>query len=115
MWVDRVTPKNSLGVSPYILVYGKEALLPPKIILSSSQLAQASRGSSNEFLQAQTDTLLKLEELRKKDKDNFNQNQGIIKRWFDKRKYGTRNCDLGYLVLKWDNPHAKKGKHTRFQ
>ena len=23
LWVDRVTPKNSLGVSPYTLVYGK--------------------------------------------------------------------------------------------
>ena len=23
LWADRVTPKNSLGVSPYTLVYGK--------------------------------------------------------------------------------------------
>ena len=26
--VDRVTPKNSLGMSPYTLVYGKEVILP---------------------------------------------------------------------------------------
>ena len=42
LWEDRVTPKNSLGVSPYTLVYGKEAILPPNILLPSSQLAQAS-------------------------------------------------------------------------
>ena len=45
LWADRVTPKNSLGVSPYTLVYGKEVILPPNILLTSSQLAQASRGS----------------------------------------------------------------------
>ena len=59
--------------------------------------------------------MLKLEELRKNDKDNFNQHQVIIKRWFDKRKSGTRNFDVGDLVLKWDNPHAENGKHTKFQ
>ena len=32
-----------------------------------------------------------------------------------KRKYGTRNFDVRYLVSKWDNPHAEKGKHTKFQ
>ena len=59
--------------------------------------------------------MLKLEELWKNAKDNFNQCQGIVKRLFDKRKYGTRNFDVGDLVLKWDNHHAEKGKHTKFQ
>ena len=31
------------------------------------------------------------------------------------KKYGIRNFDVGDLVLKWDNPHAEKGKHTKFQ
>ena len=51
LWADRVTPKNSLGVSPYTLVYGKEAILPTNILFPSSQLAQASRGSDNEVMQ----------------------------------------------------------------
>ena len=50
LWADRVTPKNSLGVSPYTLVYGKEAILHPNILFPSSQLAQASRGSNSEVL-----------------------------------------------------------------
>ena len=51
LWDDRVTPNNSLGVSPYTLVYGKEAILPPNILLPSSIIAQESRGNDNEILQ----------------------------------------------------------------
>ena len=29
LWAERVTPRNSLGVSPYTLFYGTEAILPP--------------------------------------------------------------------------------------
>ena len=39
LWADRFTPKNSLGVSPYTLVYGKEAILPPNIMLPYSIIA----------------------------------------------------------------------------
>ena len=71
LWADRVTPENYLGVSPYTLVYGDEVILPPNILLPSSQLAQASRGSSSEVLQARINTLLKLEEYRLKAKERF--------------------------------------------
>ena len=50
LWADRVTPKTSLGVSMYTLVYGKEAILAPNIMLPSSIIAQESRGSDNEVL-----------------------------------------------------------------
>ena len=36
LWVDRVTPKNFLGILPYTLAYGKEAILHPNIFLSYS-------------------------------------------------------------------------------
>ena len=51
LWADQVMPKDSLGVSLYTLVYGKEAILPPNITFPSSQLAHASRGTDNEVLQ----------------------------------------------------------------
>ena len=50
LWSDRVTPKNSLGVLPYTLVYGKEDILPPNILLPSSTIAQESRDTDNEIL-----------------------------------------------------------------
>ena len=73
LWADRVTPKNSLGVSPYILVYGKEAILPPNIMLPSSIIAQESRGPDNEILQLRIYNLLKAEESRSKGKERFKQ------------------------------------------
>ena len=87
----RVTPKNSLGVSPYTLVYGKEAILPPNIFLPSSQQSQASRVNDNEVLQIWINNLLKLEESRSKSKERFKQKKEIVKRWFDKHKYRKMN------------------------
>ena len=51
LWINRVTPNNCLGVSPYTLVYGKEVVLPPNIMFPYSKLAQDSRGTDNEILQ----------------------------------------------------------------
>ena len=72
-------------MSPYTLVCGNESILPPNILLPSSQLAQASQGSGSDILQASINTLLKLEESRLKSKERFKQQQEIVKRWFDKR------------------------------
>ena len=110
-----MTPKNALWVSPYTLVYGKEAILPPNILLPSLQLSQASRGSGSQVLQSRIDTLLQLEEARQKAKDRFHQHQDIVKRWFDKRKSGKRSFEVGDLVLKWDHNHEGKGMHMKFQ
>jgi len=41
IWVDRVTPKDSLGNSPFFLVYGHESILPTHTFLPSLQLAQS--------------------------------------------------------------------------
>ena len=86
LWADRVTPKTSLGVSPYTLVYGKEAILPPNIMLPSSIMAQESRGSDNEVLQIRIHNLLKEEESRSRARERFKQQQEVVKRWFDKHK-----------------------------
>ena len=108
-------PKTSLGVSPYTLVYGKEAILPPNIMLPSSIIAQESRGSDNEVLQMRIHNLLKVEESRAKARECFKQKQEVVKRWFDKHKAGTKEFEVGDLVLKWDHPHDEKGKHMKFQ
>ena len=115
LWDDRVTPKTSLGVSSYTLVYGKEAILPPNIMLPSSVIAQESRGSDNEVLQIRIYNLLKAEESRSKAKERFKHQQEVVKRWFDKNKAIKREFEVGDLVLKWDHPHDEKGKHTKFQ
>ena len=64
LWAARVTPKVVLGNSPYFLVYGQEAILPPNIAFPSLQLSQASRGTPSTLLQKRINQLVRLEELR---------------------------------------------------
>ena len=87
----------------------------PNIMLPSSIIAQESRGSDNEVLQMTIYNLLKEKESRSKARECFKQQQEIVKRWFDKGKAGTKEFEVGDLVLKWDHPHDEKGKHTKFQ
>ena len=108
-------PRISLGTSPYFLVYGKEAILPPNIYLPSLQLAQSSHGRYSNFLQTRIDTLLKLKEERDKAKEKFHIHQQRIKRWFDKHVASDKQFQVGDLVLKWDKTNKAKGKHSKFQ
>jgi hypothetical protein len=71
LWVDRVTPKEAIGNSPYFLVYVKEAILPNGLYLPSLQLAQDSREQPSSIIQKRIDTLLVLEEEREKEKSKF--------------------------------------------
>ena len=64
LWEDQITPKVALGNSPYCLVYGKEAALPPHLTIPSLQLAQSIQESDSSPLQQRIDSLLKLEEDR---------------------------------------------------
>jgi hypothetical protein len=57
---NRVAPKASLGTSPYFLVYGKEANLPPNILFSYLQLYWNSHGHNFPNIYTRVDTLLKL-------------------------------------------------------
>ena len=97
-----MTPRISLGTSPYFLVYGKEAILPPNVYLPSLQLAQSSRGRSSNFLQTRIDTLV-------------NTHQQRTKIWFDKHVVGDKQFQVGDLILKWNKESKAKGKHSKFQ
>ena len=69
-------------------------------MLPSSIIAQESRGSDDEVLQIRIYNLLKAEEARSKAREPFKKQQEAIKRWFDKHKVGTKDFEVGYLVLK---------------
>eukprot|EP00253_Pinus_taeda_P031745 PITA_31745 len=112
---DRVTLKVALGNSPYFLVYGQEAVLPPNIALPSLQLSQASRGTPSTPLQERIDQLMKLEELRDRARIKFKSHQMIVKKWFDHHLAGDKDFQVGELVLKSDKLSEPKGKHTKFQ
>jgi hypothetical protein len=104
-----------LGTSPYFLVYGKEAILPPNISIPSLALVQSIDEQPCSSLQYRTNQIFKLEEVRDKAKNTFSNHQMIIKKWFDNRVVGNKYFEVGDLVLKWDKAHEEKGKHLKFQ
>ena len=77
-------------------------------MLSSSILAQESRGTDNEILQIRIYNLPKSEESRSKARERFKHQQEMVKIWFDKHKDGNKEFEVGDLVLKWDHPHDEK-------
>ena len=79
LWADRVTPKAAIGNSPFFLVYGTKAILPPNLFLSSLQLAQSIQDENCLAMEKMINTLLKLEEERDKSKKHFTKHQQIVK------------------------------------
>ena len=115
LWVDKVTPKAAIGNSPFFLVYGTEALLPPNLFLPSLQLAQSIQDEDCLAMEKRINTLIKHEEERDRSKQHFIKHQQIVKSWFDQSSSSNREFQVGDLVLKWDKVHEEKGHHTKFQ
>eukprot|EP00253_Pinus_taeda_P027681 PITA_27681 len=115
LWADRITHKASIGTSPFNLVYGKEAILPTNLVLPSLALVQFIEEAPSSSIQLKHDQILKLEEEREKAKDTHAKHQQIIKAAFDSASSGSKQFQVGDLVLKWDKAHEDKGKHTKFQ
>ena len=85
LWVDRITPKQVIGNSPYRLVYGKEARLSIEMELLAldfaSQLVLFEEGDPMLVWYTQ---LMELEETRKKAMKTMEYQKIQIKRSFDK-------------------------------
>jgi transposase InsO family protein len=115
LWDDRVMPKYAIGNSPFFLVYGREAILLPHILLPSLQLSQKVQEEDCPPLENRINTLMNLEEVRAQAKCKLDQHQQLVKSWFDSNSTYDRNFEVGDLILKWDKPHEGKGEHTKFQ
>eukprot|EP00253_Pinus_taeda_P001458 PITA_01458 len=103
------------GSSPFKLVYGKEAVLHTNLNLPSLALVQFIEETPSSSLQLRHNQILKLEEEREKGKIIHAKHQQIIKSSFDSISSGSKQFQVGDLVLKWDKAHEDKGKHTKFQ
>ena len=115
LWADRVTPKSSIGNSPFFLVYGIEAILPPNLFLPSLQLARAVQETKCSAIEEIINMLLKLEEERENAKRHCMKHQKLVKSWFNHGSSSNRESQVDDLVLKWDKAHGDKGEHTKFQ
>jgi hypothetical protein len=79
IWVDRVTPKIVVGNSPFFLIYNRELILPPHLLLPSLQLSQKVQEEDYPPLESRINALLKLEEMRAQAKWKLYQHQLIVK------------------------------------
>jgi hypothetical protein len=100
LWDDTVTLKASIGNSRFFLIYGREVVLPPRVLLPSLQLSQKIQEEECPPLENQINVLLKLEEVSTQAKQKIDQHQKIVKSWFDTSSPSDRNFNVGYLVLK---------------
>jgi hypothetical protein len=73
LWADRVTPKTLVGKSPFFLVYIREAILPPHVLLPSLQLSQKFQEEECPPIESRINALLKLKEVRTQAKERLDQ------------------------------------------
>lgn len=64
LWAFRTSYKVSTGMTPFILTYGLEAVVPMKYIVSSLRIAINEKLSEKESLSFRVDGLMQLEEDR---------------------------------------------------
>jgi hypothetical protein len=113
LWANRVTTKRSLGISPFQLVYGVEAIFLSQLAFPVEKLFQDYQGEPDDMIRKILQ-LVEVQQTREKLLDKAHDHRQKIKRAFDKK---TRK---GYfqqrdLVLKWDAPKQDKGKNGKFE
>ena len=99
LWADRITPKRSTSMSPYMLVYGKEARLPVLVELPVLDFMHQIDMLDEEPMTVRLAQLNELEEKRRDFLQKIENYQTQMKRTFDK-KASPRNFQLGDIVLK---------------
>jgi transposase InsO family protein len=113
LWADRVTTKRSLGISPFQLVYGTEAIFPSQLALPVEKFFQDCQGEPDDMIR-RIHQLVEVQQTREKVMDRAHDRQQKIKQAFD-RKSSKEDFQPGDLVLKWDAPKQDKGKHGKFE
>jgi hypothetical protein len=107
-----VTTKKSLGLSPFQLVYGIEAVFPIQLALPVVDLLHGYEGEPNLILK-RIHQMVEVQQIREQVLNRAYSRQQKIKQAFD-QKNKKKEFEPGDLVLKWDAPRQEKGKHSKF-
>eukprot|EP00253_Pinus_taeda_P019729 PITA_19729 len=112
LWVDRLSTKKSIGMSPYELVYGMEAKFPSSLGIPTIKLLQEIQDELND-MQRRVNQTIHLQQTREQVFNKAQILQEKLKKMFDKK---TKAMDfwVGSKVLRWDSRREDKGKHTKF-
>eukprot|EP00253_Pinus_taeda_P013023 PITA_13023 len=93
LWVDRVSQKKSIGMSPFELVYGTDTVFPTSLAVPVVKLLQEA-GSEEDPMQRRINQMIHLQQTREEVFQNTCKLQERIKRIYDcKEKADTFQLD----------------------
>jgi hypothetical protein len=102
LWALRTNVSRATRATPFSLVYGVEAVLPPEIYLKSARVAHFN--PEHQAKARELDANL-LEKMRNTTLSNMRKYQTVLKKYYNKSVV-QRKLNIGDLVLKKDI-HAK--------
>ena len=101
LWADKLTTKKSIGMSPFQIVYGTEAVFPTSLGVPVIKLVQEIQTEENSMVRRINETI-HLQQTREQVYSRTIKVQESIKRQFDKRAKAL-DFKVGDKVLKWDS------------
>eukprot|EP00253_Pinus_taeda_P012606 PITA_12606 len=100
LWADRLSTKNSIGISPYELVYGMEAKFSSSLGIPTIKLLQEIQAEPNN-MQRRINQTIHLQQTREQVFNRAQVLQEKLKKMFDK-KTKAEDFWMGSKVLRWD-------------
>ena len=113
LWADRVSQKKSIGMSPFELVYGFDAVFPTLLSVPVAKLFQEA-GGEEDPMQRRISQMIHLQQTREEVHQNSLKLQERIKKIYDK-KAKADEFQIDDVVLRWDARNEDKGKHGKFE
>jgi hypothetical protein len=112
LWENHIGTKNSIGMSPFQMVYGTNAVLPINLALPMMKLWQDHKEEPNDVTR-RINQLIKVQQHRVEIDEWLQKYQDDMKALFNhrvKEKYFLP----GDLVLRWDARREEATKHGKF-
>ncbi|XP_070002416.1 uncharacterized protein [Nicotiana sylvestris] len=105
----RTTMRTSVGVTPYLLVYGTEAVIPAEVEIPSLRIIVEAEIEDSEWIKARLEQLTLIDEKRMATICHRQLYQQRMARAYNK-KVRPKNLEVGQLVLRRILSHHQEAK-----
>jgi len=112
LWADRVSIKRALGLSPFELVYGTNAVFPTSLGIPVMNLLHEQETKIN-HAQRRINQMIQVHQTREEVYNKAQVFQEKMKNIFDSGAK-QENFQINDLVLRWDVRYEDKCKHRKF-